>query len=293
LPEGNPHPLEGEKMDSPEERVSISIAESGRLQEYLSSLPPEAWSKPSACDRWEVRDVVAHLGGVAEAYIQRIHESLRIDLSTYEEQSAPGPVSADVFADQNAERAVSRRKDMGDKVFSDFVNLNDALNHLMSTLGSQDWDRPHYYSSLGTIPMRYRPDLWISELAVHGWDIRSRLEPEAHFSDESLPVLMDVIVAQLTVFFFKPRADLPAPMRFRWVLTGPGARNSDIVVERDRLVMSDAGPAQADVTFQCDLETFLLIAWGRLTIDSAVAADRLTVHGDNEVAPEFERSFAW
>jgi hypothetical protein len=197
-----------------------------------------------------------------------------------------------VLADQTAQRAVKASR-QGDTVFSDFVTRNDELNHLMATLGAQDWDRPHYYSSLGTIPMRYRPDLWISELAVHGWDIRSRLEPEAHFSDESLPVLMDVVVGQLTVFYFKPRADLPAPLRFRWELTGPGARNSDIVVERDRLVMSDAGPAPADVTFQCDLETFLLIAWGRLTIDRAVAADRLAVHGDNEVASEFERSFAW
>ena len=137
--------------------ASSEIHKSGRLKEYLSSLPPEAWSKPSACDRWTVADVVAHLVWVAEAYIQRIHESLRIDLSTYDDQSAPGPISADSFADDSAQRAVSRRQDMGDNVFSDFVSLNDELNHLMSTLGSQDWDRPHYYSSLGTIPMRYRP----------------------------------------------------------------------------------------------------------------------------------------
>jgi hypothetical protein len=89
-------------MDSPEEGVRISIAESSHLKEYLRSLPPEAWRKPSAYDRWEVRDVVAHLAWVAEVYIQRIHESLRIDLSTYQAQSAPGPVGADVLADQTA-----------------------------------------------------------------------------------------------------------------------------------------------------------------------------------------------
>ena len=48
-------------MDTPAERVKIAIAESERLKEYLSFLPPEAWNKPSACDRWKVRDVVAHL----------------------------------------------------------------------------------------------------------------------------------------------------------------------------------------------------------------------------------------
>ena len=53
--------------------------------------------------------------------------------------------------------------------------------------------------------MRFRPVLWISELAMHGRDIRSRLEPKAHLSDESLPVLMDVVLEQLVRFQFKFR----------------------------------------------------------------------------------------
>ena len=52
-------------MDSPEDTVQLVIVESERLTQYLTALPPEAWRKPSACDRWEVRDVVAHLAGQA------------------------------------------------------------------------------------------------------------------------------------------------------------------------------------------------------------------------------------
>ena len=63
-------------MDVPEERVQIAIAESGLLKQYLAALSPDAWDAPSACDRWVVRDVVAHLAAVAEAYIPRIHQSL-------------------------------------------------------------------------------------------------------------------------------------------------------------------------------------------------------------------------
>ena len=129
-------------MDSPEERVKIGIRESARLKEYLSSLPSEAWNKPSACDLWEVRDVVAHLAWVADAYIARIHKSL-----TPEGEPAAGPVSAASFAKGNAEQAISRRKELGDQVFSDFVKANDELNQLMTTLGPQDWDKPHYYAS--------------------------------------------------------------------------------------------------------------------------------------------------
>ena len=278
-------------MDSPEQRVKIAVGESERLEEYLSSLPPEAWNKPSACDLWEVRDVVAHLAWVAESYIERINQSLQEESSTPEGQTAPGPVSASSFAEGNAQRAITKRERLRDQVFPDFIKTNDQLNQLMATLGPQDWDKPHYYASIGTEPMRYRPDLWISELAMHGWDIRSRLEPEAHLSDESLPVLMDVAPGQLTIFRFSPRPKLPASIRYRWELTGSGARNSDVVVEGDKASMEPAGTGKADVTFHCDTETFNLIALGRLTTDNAIAADRLTIEGDNRLALEFQRWF--
>ncbi len=85
---------------------------------------------------------------------------------------------------------------------------------------------------------------------MHGWDIRSRLEPEAHLSDESLPVLMDVLPGQLTIFRFTPRPRLPAPIRYRWELTGTGASNSDIMVEGDKASMEPAGTEKPDATFR-------------------------------------------
>ena len=56
-------------MDAPQERVKIAVAESVWLKAYLGSLPSEPWNPPNACDRWAVRDVVAHLAWVAESYL--------------------------------------------------------------------------------------------------------------------------------------------------------------------------------------------------------------------------------
>lgn len=193
-------------MDTPEERVKTATRESGRLKEYLGSLPYEAWSKPSACKLWEVRDVVAHLACVAEGYLEWIHRSL-----TPEGQPAAGPVSAASFAEGNAERAILKRTNLGDQVFTDFIATNDQLIQLMATLGPQDWEKPHYYASLGTEPMRYRPDLWISELAMHGWDIRSRFETEVHLSDDSLPVMMDVLRGNSQDLYLVPARAYPSP----------------------------------------------------------------------------------
>jgi hypothetical protein len=168
---------------------------------------------------------------------------------------------------------------------------NDQLNQLMATLGAEDWDRPHYYASLGIEPLRLRPDLWISELAVHGWDIRSRFMPEAHLSDESLPVMMDVVPGQLERFIFCPCPGLPAPIRYRWELTGVGARNSDITVVGDKARVTPAAAEKADVTFHSNIETFVFITFGRLTIEAAIGAERLTIQGDKKIARQFQQWF--
>ena len=280
-------------MDSPEERVKIAFRESERLKEYLSSLPTEAWNRPSACDLWEVRDVVAHLAMAAESYTGRIYQSLQGDSSPQEGRPAPGTGNATSFSEGNAQRAISRRESLGDQVFPDFVQRNDELNQLMTTLGPQDWEKPHYYASLGIEPMGYRPDLWISELAMHGWDIRSGLDPGAHLSDESLPVLTELTFhpAMLTGWIFSPGPRPPAPIRYRWELSGAGACNRDILVEGDKASLEPAGTGKADVILKCDTETFVLIANGRLTIETAIAAHRLSTQGDESLALEFQRWF--
>lgn len=278
-------------MDVPQERVNIAVAESGRLKEYLRTLPSEAWCRPSTCERWQVRDVMAHLAWLAESYTERIHQSLQCDASPTAEQPSPGPIRALSLADGNARNALSRRERLGNELLADFIAQNDRLNDLMTTLAPEDWDKPHYYASLGIEPLRLRPDLWISELAIHSWDIRSRFEPEAYLSDESLPVLIDMLPAQLERFIFCPRSGLPVPIRYRWELTGVDARNSDIVVEGDKARVTPAATGKANVTFHSNIETFVFIAFGRLTIEAAIGAERLTIQGDKKLARQFQQWF--
>ena len=123
------------------------------------------------------------------------------------------------------------------------------------------------------------------------WDIRSRLKSEAHLSNVSLPVVLEVVPGQLVRFIFSPSDRLPAPVIYRCELTGAGARNSDIVVEGDKAGMGSAETLNADVTFRCDTETFNLITIGRLRIDTAVANDKLRIEGDIGLAHEFQRWF--
>src|SRR5438552_3838471 len=55
-------------MSTQAELVTVLQTESERLQQYLTALPQDTWTQPSACALWEVRDVVAHLIFLANSY---------------------------------------------------------------------------------------------------------------------------------------------------------------------------------------------------------------------------------
>ena len=167
--------------------------------------------------------------------------SLQGDTSTPEGRPAPGTANAASYAEGGAQRAIARREQLGDRVLAEFTTTNDQLNHLLASLGPQDWERPHYFNSLGIAPLQFRPDLRIFELALHGWDIRSRLEPDAHLSDESIPVVLGLVLGPLTNWLFRPGPKLPAhPLSL--CPDGGGARDTDSLIEGDKAASSPRGP---------------------------------------------------
>ena len=63
-------------MSTQADLVKVIQTESERLQQYLAALPADAWTKPSACALWDIRDVVAHLIRVPESYTVWITRAL-------------------------------------------------------------------------------------------------------------------------------------------------------------------------------------------------------------------------
>ena len=55
-------------MGSVLDKVKLVKEESARIGIYLKSLSPGDWETPSACDSWEVQDVVAHVIGAVERF---------------------------------------------------------------------------------------------------------------------------------------------------------------------------------------------------------------------------------
>jgi len=277
-------------MASAADRVTLLQKESTRLTHYLHALPQEAWSRPSACAQWQVQDVVAHLVGGAELYAGSISRGLQGDTSPPEGRPPAGTRNAASAAEDGGQRMIARRKQLGDQLLVTFEATDQALNRLLAGLSPQDWERPCYHPG-GLFPIRRFMDFRLGELVIHGWDIRSRFEPKAPLSPETLPVLLDVLTAMTSGWAFWPGAKLATPVRYRFAVTGAVSATIDIVVAGDKARIDEASDVPPDVTLRCEAETYVLVRYGRLSLVDALATGRVVAEGDQALAAAFGQWF--
>ena len=62
-------------------------------------------------------------------------------------------------------------------------------------------------------------------------------------------------------------------------------------MEGNALRMDDAGDATPRVTMRCDTETYVLLVYGRLDLEAALASGRLLIEGERELAIAFGQWF--
>jgi uncharacterized protein (TIGR03083 family) len=281
-------------MDTFADRVTVLQSESERIKQYLHALPPEALSKPSACTQWQVQDVIAHLVGVAETYANSVSRGLQGDTGPLPGRLPAGQATAALSAESIAQRSIAARQTLGDQLLATFDAANDRLNSLLAGLAPEQREIPCYHPG-GIVKAQNFMDLRLKELAVHEWDIRAALEPEAHVSPASIPAIMTTISESIAsgslrwAFWAGPY--LTTPVRYHFVVTGLGPSKPDVIVEGNTLRMDDAGDATPRVTVRCDTETYVLLVYGRLDLEAALASGRLMIEGDRELAIAFGQWF--
>jgi len=280
-----------QSIDTYQAQVKLIESETERLKEFVSALPAEALERPSPCERWDVGDVIAHLVWFAETYGGMMERGLRGDLSPTEGFPAvPGTVSWPALEELYAQAAIDQRRSLEQKLLPTFNERYDWLNDMVKGIGPEDWDKPCYHILRIRPVHSFLPTIF-AELAVHEWDIRSTLEPSPPLSVNSVPVLMEKIPGngRPWILPFETASTSPGPIRYRFDLTGAGAKKLDVVVENNKGRLETAVEAPASVSLSCDTGTFVLLMYGRLSLDSAMAAGRLKAEGDLELVPDFDR----
>jgi len=285
---------EGKTMSTQAECVTVLQTEFERLKQYLAALPQDAWTTPSACALWDVRDVVAHLIFAVNYYTDCITRGLRGDTST--PAGGPEPNSSltqeerQQRATAGAQRMIALRESLGQELLDVFCTTGDHFNHFVARLRPHEWETPCYHGR-GILPVRSLVSGMVFERAMHGWDICSALEPSTHLSPDALAVMPDHIAACLH-WFFLPGARLSTPLRYRFALTGALSRPWDIVVEGDKAHMGPAAAATpANATFACESETFVLMMCGRIGFDAAMGDKRIIPTGEMAGVQAFPKWF--
>ena len=266
-------------MTTQSSRIDLFEREAKMLLDFLGDLSPDTWAADSACEGWTVGDVIGHLTSVDLS--NRLIRGLDGDYSPPEGSPAPDQHDEDTFARSIYQRAIDASQRLGDGLLADFTERINETVALFRQVQPEQWDNLVYWPP-GPMPVDTLLTQRIAELTMHGWDIRSRLEDDYHLSGGSVTALLDT-VDRAVRRAFRPDPLLAArPLRYRFSIDRPEPRVVDLVLsDVDAAIIETADGADpahpADVTFECDGETCVLILYGRLTPHNAVAARRLSV----------------
>ena len=280
-------------METIQDRVSDVRIETDRLNRYLQALTKDAWEQQSACESWTVAEVVAHLLAGTKFYMSCISRGLDGDTTPPSGFLPAGAGDPSVLGSMIAWYSVSLRKELGEGLLAAFRSANDELNRLLAGLSTNEWDKPCYHP-IGDIPARTFVSLRMFELALHGWDIASRFQPDVGMPPEGLDMIMDIVTRAC------PGLVVPADRqatwaRYRFDLSGPRPDVYDLVVECGTSGLEHAASGPADVTLQGSMDDFILLMTGRLPLESANKERRLIVKEGSKLPPNFGGWFkgAW
>jgi uncharacterized protein (TIGR03083 family) len=266
------------------EVIGLTNTEASQLWDFMVGLGQEEWARPSSCAGWTVGDVFAHLTQGAHTWSDSITRAVAGDANPPPGQQPLRP--GDRGSEVTAQRAIAYRQGAGKKgLLQAFADGYHRLHQILLGLKPQDWDKPCFHRR-GVMPVHDYVGIRLQELTVHGWDIRSAFDSSAELSQDPLPVLVGLVPRWLSnTFSREPR--LPAPVRYRFEVSGPVPVKQDVLVSRDNFLIEAVADARANVTFRCNTGNYILLIYGRLCLDCALDTGRLEIEGNRELASLF------
>ena len=270
-------------------RTRLARVEAERLASFLGGLSPEGWNHATACELWQVGDLVGHLVWIGEFYVTFITRALAGDVAP-----PPGSPRDERYAGLAPEgfydlTAREYRNSLGNMALPTFMRRFDALIQVLESLTPDDYEKPCFYHS-GNRPVWTLADLTVQELAVHAWDIRSQAEPGALLSPECQPVLLERVVQ-------RPQSAIPldqtsaGPVTLRFQLSGAVSQAYDFNLGAGTASIVLAGDSPAAATLSCDAGTFILALYRRLSFASALEEGRVSLSGDTALVHAFAQAF--
>ncbi len=254
------------------------------LYQFLEGLSDAQLATQSACDAWTIRDVAGHLTNRAERQITSMTRARTGDSAPPSGFTAPSDNMA--MSAANADADIEYSRSLGDSLIPTFAENYRRLHQLLDSFSGDEWRCDCWHPRRGSMKAREYVSQRIQELAVHDWDIRSGLDPDAALHPDAIPVLLGMSASWLRAAYNPRNQPPPGEVSFRFNLSD--ADSIDVLVTPER-ARAGAGLHQgdADLTVDCDANTYLLLAYGRLDLAGALAAGRIRTSGAANLLDQF------
>lgn len=236
---------------------------------------PDAWEAPTACENWEVRDVIGHLVDTMEGYFK----AFEIARSGATAENAYGLLGMHERAGGEA-RAFRRlsQAEMMTRARADF----DKLMGILEPLDAEEWTTmivPHFY--MGPVPAFIYAAGQLMDYGVHTWDILEGTGKAHALSADAADLLVPFmfIIWQSTI---KPDSDASS---FTIGIRVSGRNGGDTRVTVNESGMSYEAGSIDDLpaVIEFDPAGLVLTAFGRINGG--------TVTGDTALADRFLNLF--
>jgi uncharacterized protein (TIGR03083 family) len=237
---------------------------------------PDAWETPTAAAGWDVRDVIAHLVDVTEAYFVSF-DAARGGPPVPEAYGLTG-MGARVNQQALAFRGTPQ-DEMMDRVRADFATFMGILE----ALTPEEWTGllvPHFY--MGPLPAFFYPAFQLMDYGVHSWDIRQG-QGRAHglagdVADLLAPFMM--VLWQATAAAGPESEPFDVGIR---VTSGPNAADYRVSVGPQGFAHEAGSVEDLPVVFEFDPSSLVLTTFGRVNAG--------TYRGDAALADRFLNVF--
>jgi uncharacterized protein (TIGR03083 family) len=256
------------------------------LYEFLGGLSDGDMARQSACDAWTVRDVAGHLANRAERQIASMTRGRTGDSGPPAGFSAPSDMMA--MSAANADADIAYAQSLGADLLLTFGRHYRELHQLLDGFSGDDWRCACWHPRRGAMTAREYVSQRIQELAVHDWDIRSAFDANAPLHPDAIPVLLGMSSHWLRAAY-NP-GDNPPSGEIQYHFALSDAEEMDVVVSPAGVRVGHGLHANADdidLVVTCDANTYLMLAYGRLSLDEA--ADRLVAIGTEGLLERFAR----
>lgn len=260
---------------------------SNEMAAFLHTLPDQIWRSAddyaSACEGWKVADVITHLISAANIFHSSISRALKGDTSPpmgFHRPASP--------AERHA-RLVEMRDAYFEDLFYEFNASCKRLNTLMIELEPESYEYAAWHPMFPATVSRLI-ELRVLELAVHAWDIKYPFDREARLNQKAVPFLLEALRRWLRMGFRKGEP-LDPPVRYCFSLSDSESRGYDVVVAGDDFSLTPCEGKEADVTFHCDTNTYILFGMGRMPLSRSVRRGRIKLEGDEKLAAQFAEWF--